>query len=161
MKTITLGLEGTEFNQIAVDGENAVYYNGELNNLIIVRTDAINEETLRKNDDTIEDVFGYLVGDRFEDFCISAECFINSTICVHKPWHTTTDFVANYDLNPKTLLSPNRSVKGYTRAFNKACPELIPYKLIEIMGGNAYRYGDIPEAVFEAYDINLENNMGA
>ncbi|MBK0009904.1 hypothetical protein IAE23_25875 [Bacillus sp. S35] len=154
MKTITLGLEGTEFNQIAVDRENAVYYNGELNNLIIVRTDAINDETLSKNDDTIEDVFGYLVEDRFEDFCMSAEYFNNSTILVHKPWHTTTDFVANYDLNPETLLSPNRSVKGFTRAFSKSCPELIPYKLIEIMGGKAYRYGDIPEDVFEAYDTS-------
>lgn len=161
MKTITLGLEGTEFNQIAVDGENAVYYNDELNNLIIVRTDAINDETLSKNDDTIEDVFGYLVRDRFDKFCASAEYFNDSTILVHKPWHTTTDFVANYDLNPKTLLLPNRSVKGYTRAFNKACPELIPYKLIEIMNGKVYRHGEIPESVYEAYDAKLENNMGA
>lgn len=160
MQKITLGLEGTEFNQIAVDGENAVYYNGELNNLIIVRTDATDGAS-NKNNDTIEEVFGYLVGDRFEDFCMSAEYFNNSTIWVHKPWHTTTDFVANYDLNPKTLLSPNRSVKGYTRAFNKACPELIPYKLIEIMNEKVYRHGEIPEEVFEAYHTDLENNMGA
>ncbi|MFZ7823878.1 hypothetical protein ACO1DI_12430 [Priestia sp. 40] len=151
MKKITLGLEGTEFNQIAVDGENAVYYNGELNNLIIVRTDATDGAS-NKNNDTIEEVFGYLVGNRFEDFCMSAEYFSNCTILVHKPWHTTTDFVANYDLNPKMLLSPNRSVKGYTRAFNKACPELLPYKLIEIMNGKVYRHGEIPEEVFEAYD---------
>lgn len=151
MKKITLSLEGTEFNQIAVDGENAVYYNDELNNLIIVRTDAT-DGALNKNNDTIEEVFGYLVGDRFEDFCASAEYFINSTILVHKPWHTTTDFVANYDLNPKALLSPNRSVKGYTRAFNKACPELIPYKSIEIMSGKAYRHGEIPEEAFEVYE---------
>lgn len=152
MQKITLGLEGTEFNQIVANGENAVYYNDELNNLIIVRTDAINDETLNKNDDTIEDVFGYLVGDRFEDFCVSAEYFRNSTILVHKPWHTTTDFVANYDLNPKALFPFERSVKGFTRAFNKACPELVPFKLIEVMGGKAYRYGEIPEDVFEAYD---------
>ncbi|MBQ4867477.1 hypothetical protein IHQ11_13310 [Priestia megaterium] len=152
MTTITLAHEGTEFNQITANGENAVYYNAEFNNLIIVRTDAIDDETLNKNDDTIEDVFGYLVGERFDDFCASAEYFRNSTILVHKPWHTTTDFVANYDLNPKTLLSSNRSVKGFIRAFNKACPELVPFKLIEIMGGKAYRYGEIPEDVFEAYD---------
>ena len=152
MTTITLGLEGTEFNQILANGENAVYYNTDLNNLIIVRTDAINDETLSKNDDTIKDVFDYLVGDRFDDFCASAEYFRNSTILVHKPWHTTTDFVANYDLNPETLLSSNRHVKDFARAFNKACPELIPSKLIEVMGGKAYRYGEIPEDVFEAYD---------
>jgi hypothetical protein len=151
MKTIYLTHEGTEFNQIAVDGENAVYYNAELNNLIIVRTDAINDEALIKNDDSIEDVFNYLVGNRWEDFCASAEYFNNATIFVHKPWHTTTDFIANYDLNPAKLLMPNRSVKGFTRAFNKVCPELLGYKLIEVMGGKAYRYGEIPEEIMDAH----------
>ncbi|MGG0287199.1 hypothetical protein ABEY41_19170 [Peribacillus butanolivorans] len=151
MKTIALIHEGTEFNQIAVDGENAVYYNAELNNLIIVRTDTIKDETLSKNDDTIEDVFGYLVGDRWDDFCASAEYYNNATIFVHKPWHTTTDFIANYDLNPAKLLVPNRSVKGFTRAFRKVCPELMPYKLIEVMNGKAYRYGEIPEEVMDAH----------
>ncbi|WP_028393611.1 hypothetical protein [Bacillus cihuensis] len=192
MNKIELTYEGTVFSKIAGNEKKTMYYNEDLNNLLIVTTDekvemqkfyaeslaeelkngdidedevAFDEKgniiiTLNDEDfnDTIEDALGYIVGDRWDDLCSSAEYANDTTILIHKPYHTTTDFTVNYDLNPKELL--DRPLSETIVAFE----DLVPgnkneqghevarcYKLVEIMGGKAYRYGEIPEEVFEAY----------
>ncbi|MEK5331875.1 hypothetical protein [Lysinibacillus sp. FSL W8-0992] len=98
--------------------------------------------------DTIEDAFNYIVNDRWDDFCIAAEYSKNTVILIHKPYYTTTDYIINYDFNPKGFI-----VKLVTEAienFYAQLPEeMIPYKTIEIAKGIAYRFGDIPDAVIE------------
>lgn len=194
MKKIELSYEETEFNKIAGDSKKALYYNEELNNLLIITTDTkaeieaadsefftqqlqngeIEEDEIEyyqldengkviveQNDedfnDRIEDAIGFIIGDRWNGLCAAAEYAKNTTILIHKPYHTTTDFTVNYDLNPKELL--NKTVNEAIETFEKVVPEnqneegriiARSFKLVEIMGGKAYRYGEIPEEVFEA-----------
>ncbi|MDG4850617.1 hypothetical protein [Peribacillus frigoritolerans] len=184
MKTIQLSYEGTVFNKIAGNDKKAMFYNEELNNLLIVTTDKKTEmqkmyaeelaEQLKNGEieadevsfnehgeieielddedfnDTIEDALGFIVGDRWDDLCMVAEYAPNVTIEIHKPYHTTTDFTVNYDLNPQDLL--NKALPEAIEAFDKAVPDnVIGYKLIEVMNGKAYRYGEIPEEVMDAH----------
>lgn len=187
MYKFELPYEGTVFNKIAGNEKKAMYYNEELNNLLIVTTDEKAEvlkelsehyTELYKNgeldddevafdengnvaididedcSDTIEDAIGFIVRDRWDDLCVVAEYAKNTTTLIHKPYHTTADFTVNYDLNPKELL--NKSVYEAIEAFDKVVPEnpneeghiiARSFKLVEIMGGKAYRYGEIPGEV--------------
>ncbi|MDQ0976504.1 hypothetical protein QFZ31_006382 [Neobacillus niacini] len=186
MKKIELSYEGTVFNKIAGNEKKAMYYNVELNNLLIVTTDEKAEEEkamsmsyteLYQNgeldedeieglefdengnviisldgedfNDIIEDAIGFIVGDRWDNLCEAAEYTTNTTILIHKPYHTTTDYIINYDLNPSKLKT--LSVAEAIKDFEQSLPELIGYKTIEVMKGKAYRYGEIPEEVFETH----------
>lgn len=99
--------------------------------------------------DTIEEAIGFIVGDRWDNLCLVVEYTPNTTTLIHKPYHTTTDYIINYDLNPSKL--KNLPVTETIKAFEQSLPQLIGYKTIEVMKGKAYRYGEIPEEVFEAH----------
>jgi len=178
--------EGTVFNKIVGDEQKAMYYNEKLNNLIIVTTDTKEDEALNiismvaeayqngsvsyedalgavDNDladedfnDTIEDAIGFIVGDRWDELCLAAEYVPNTTILVHKPYHTTTDFTVNYDLNPRPLL--DKPIANVIEIFNLLVPNntdedeimvAASWKIVEIIGGQAYKYGDAPDELLE------------
>lgn len=211
MQKIILSYEGTVFKKIAGNEKKAMYYNEELNNLLIITTDEkaeieaqdsefltqqlLNGEVdedeieyyeLNENGkvivelddkdfkDTIEDAVGFIVGNRWDYLCLAVEYSPNTVTLIHKPYHTTTDYIINYDLNPKQLL--DKTISEAVEAVYKGVPEFLEnpkplpanlpeaylkniaehhgkascYKTIQIMDGKAYRCGEIPEEVFEA-----------
>ncbi|MBU7593549.1 hypothetical protein [Metabacillus halosaccharovorans] len=125
--------------------------------------------------DTIEDAIGFIVGDRWDNLCLAVEYWPNTVTLIHKPYHTTTDYIINYDLNPKQLL--DKTISEAVDAVYESVPEFLEnveplpadlpesylkniaehhgkarcYKTIQIMDGKAYRCGEIPEEVFETH----------
>jgi hypothetical protein len=171
MKNIQLTHEGLVFSKLDGDEKKAIYYNEELNNLIIVATDAMEEEAqalaaqiaeayeageideypynaqgvievdldAEEFNDTIEDALGFLTEKRLSALLESVECSPDSTVLIHKPYHTTTDYIINLDLNPKIL--KQLSTAEVINVFKHSLPKELPaYKTIMIINGKAYRY---------------------
>lgn len=212
MEKIQFSYEGTVFNKIGGNEKKSMYYNKELNNLLIVTTDEKAEIEAQDSDflmqqllngevdkeeieyfeldengkvivelddedfnDTIEDAIGFIVGDRWDRLCLVVEYIPNTTSLIHKPYHTTTDYIINYDINPKQLI--DKTISEAVECVYESVPEFLEnveplptdlpeeylkniaehhgkargYKTIEIMDGKAYRCGKIPEDVFEAH----------
>lgn len=187
MNKIELSYQGTVFNKIAGNEKKAMYYNEELNNLLIVTTDEkaeieaqdsefltqellngeVDEEDIEyyqldengkvivemddeEFNDTIEDAIGFIVGERWDDLCLVAEYISNTVTLIHKPYHTTTDYIINYDLDPRAFII--KPIAEAIENFYAQLPEeMIAYKTIEVINGVAYHYGEIPEEVLEAH----------
>lgn len=120
--------QSKEFVKYGTGKIKTLFYNEELNNLIVVNT---------HQSSNAADAIGFVVGKRFDYLSQVLRNEKNVIAVITKVEGETSDYVISYDFeNPKELLALD-SAKQVIEAFRKKSLPVYSYKCIEIKNGEA------------------------